>query len=317
MKIGFVGSRDTLFITEDVEESIRKISSLYPDRLTIVSGGAGGIDRMAENAAKKFGLNTQIFHADLGKGKSAGYIRNSDIVDNSDIVIAFWDGFSRGTEHSIGLCCKQNKPCILAFKSSVSHNITFTPVISSWSNRYPEFKHGSLFYVAGDMFNSGARYFVNPCNTVGVMGAGVSRQIASKYPAVERQYKQLCKENNLLHFAITSMTVLPPGPRNSASLRFIHLPTKIHWKDNSTTDLIESSLQHLRKQFDSDLAGKTIAMPMLGVGLGNLTIKEVEPLIVKYMSDAPYKTLLFLHPPDYKRLNEWGNDIWDIQKALI
>lgn len=43
-------------------------------------------------------------------GKSAGFKRNVHIIDDSDEVIAFWDGKSRGTRHSINLAKTAKKP---------------------------------------------------------------------------------------------------------------------------------------------------------------------------------------------------------------
>ena len=53
-----------------------------------------------------------IYPADwLNLGKRAGYVRNTDIVKNSDMIIAFWDGKSKGTKHTIGLAQKMGKEC--------------------------------------------------------------------------------------------------------------------------------------------------------------------------------------------------------------
>ena len=53
-----------------------------------------------------------IYPADwLNLGKRAGYVRNTDIVKNSDMIIAFWDGNSKGTKHTIGLAQKMGKEC--------------------------------------------------------------------------------------------------------------------------------------------------------------------------------------------------------------
>lgn len=69
-----------------------------------------GSDRLAERFASNFGLKTLIFPADWSKhGKSAGYRRNITIIENADIVFAFWDGTSKGTKHSINLATKTNK----------------------------------------------------------------------------------------------------------------------------------------------------------------------------------------------------------------
>ncbi len=42
-------------------------------------------------------------------GKSAGFIRNELIWEYSDCGIAFWDGISKGTQHSFKLAEKYNK----------------------------------------------------------------------------------------------------------------------------------------------------------------------------------------------------------------
>ena len=51
-----------------------------------------------------------IFRPDWDRyGKAAGIIRNKDIVENSNMVIAFWDGKSKGTASSIELAKKMDK----------------------------------------------------------------------------------------------------------------------------------------------------------------------------------------------------------------
>lgn len=81
----------------------------YSD-IKIISGGARGADTLAERFASEFCLDTLIFKADWSLyGKSAGYIRNNDIIKSADIVFAFWDGKSKGTKHSIDLANKYNK----------------------------------------------------------------------------------------------------------------------------------------------------------------------------------------------------------------
>ncbi|MDD4352254.1 MAG: hypothetical protein PHU71_04745 [Candidatus Gracilibacteria bacterium] len=68
-------------------------------------------DRFAEQLAKDIGAKTLVFKADWDKyGKSAGYRRNVDIVKNSDIVIAFWNGISKGTRHTIDISLVNDKP---------------------------------------------------------------------------------------------------------------------------------------------------------------------------------------------------------------
>lgn len=82
-------------------------------RVTYISGGASGVDSWAEEAFDEIiakypeSVSKRIFQADWDTyGKSAGYRRNELIVAAADKVIAFWDGESRGTKHTIDLALK-------------------------------------------------------------------------------------------------------------------------------------------------------------------------------------------------------------------
>jgi predicted Rossmann fold nucleotide-binding protein DprA/Smf involved in DNA uptake len=68
----------------------------------IVSGGAIGADQMAERYAEELKIPTLIFKPDYNKyGRGAPLVRNKEIVDAAERVIAFWDGKSRGTAYTL------------------------------------------------------------------------------------------------------------------------------------------------------------------------------------------------------------------------
>lgn len=80
----------------------------WPDE--IVTGGAGGPDSWAEAFARIHRLPCRVFYPDWNKfGKKAGALRNKQIVDYCDQLIAFWDGTSKGTLISIELAKKAGK----------------------------------------------------------------------------------------------------------------------------------------------------------------------------------------------------------------
>lgn len=121
MLVGIVGSRNfnNFNIVADFLDGY--FGEDLPSR--IVSGGAKGADSLAEKYAELKGIPTLIFKPNWKKfGKSAGYLRNIDIVKNSDLIIAFWDGESKGTKHTINLAKKKNKPYIIVGKSGVTVN---------------------------------------------------------------------------------------------------------------------------------------------------------------------------------------------------
>lgn len=107
MKIAIVGSRDF----PHLEQVIAYVNAL-PLGTRVISGGARGVDKAAEQAAlKRYDLEVEIFPADWQRyGKSAGYRRNADIVAAADKVVAFWDGKSSGTKHTVSLARKAGKP---------------------------------------------------------------------------------------------------------------------------------------------------------------------------------------------------------------
>lgn len=108
VKIAVIGSREFNEYST-LREILINLSSHY-EKVTIISGGAKGADYLAEKYAKEFNLETKILPADWEKhGKAAGFIRNKEIWDNSDIGVAFWDGKSKGTSHSFDIAKKQNK----------------------------------------------------------------------------------------------------------------------------------------------------------------------------------------------------------------
>lgn len=106
MKAAIIGSR-----TFDDYNLVCETLSEYENQITLmVSGGAKGADKLGEKWAKEKNKEVLIFHPDWDKyGKSAGFRRNKDIIENSDIVFAFWDGQSKGTQSSINLSKKLNK----------------------------------------------------------------------------------------------------------------------------------------------------------------------------------------------------------------
>lgn len=108
-KIAVIGSRD--FPNQYLVE---RVVYLFPRNWIVVSGGARGVDTWAAETAKHHRRKTEVKHAEWGKyGKSAGFIRNNEIVRSADLVIAFWSGNSKGTKHTIQLAKYLNKPCFI------------------------------------------------------------------------------------------------------------------------------------------------------------------------------------------------------------
>lgn len=106
MRLAIIGSRNSQNCTVD------DVVSHIPTGVTLViSGGAAGIDSLAEAAAKRCGIPFRKILPDYKKyGKSAPSVRNIEIVNLADEVLAFWDYQSRGTAFVIAACIKRHVP---------------------------------------------------------------------------------------------------------------------------------------------------------------------------------------------------------------
>ncbi len=80
----------------------------------IISGGAGGVDRLAEQYADSHRLSKYIIRPHYDKfGRAAPLKRNEEMVDMADAVLIIWDGRSKGTQYTINYATKTNKPVTL------------------------------------------------------------------------------------------------------------------------------------------------------------------------------------------------------------
>ena len=81
---------------------------------TIISGGAGGVDSLAEEYADRHRLSKYIMRPryDL-YGRGAPLKRNEKMVELADAVLIIWDGHSKGTEYTLKYAQKKNKQVLL------------------------------------------------------------------------------------------------------------------------------------------------------------------------------------------------------------
>ena len=104
-RVAIVGSRSWVGMISIVDF----VKSL-PRNMIVVTGGAPGADSMAESAAMSAGLTVVVCKANWQKwGRQAGPIRNIAIVEIADVIVAFWDGKSPGTQDTINKAKRAGK----------------------------------------------------------------------------------------------------------------------------------------------------------------------------------------------------------------
>ena len=106
MKTAVVGSRNL---------NVKFIRYYIPAATSeIVSGGAKGVDAFAKKYAEEMNCKYTEFLPDYEKyGRVAPLRRNDEIIDYADIVVAIWDGKSKGTKYVIDKCKKIGKSLIV------------------------------------------------------------------------------------------------------------------------------------------------------------------------------------------------------------
>lgn len=120
MKVAVIGSR-TFTDKELLFSTLDQIGG----KTVIVSGGAPGADRLAERYAEANGLIKEIYKADWNNlnhpeavirykhgrkyDANAGFRRNKVIIDSSNLVVAFWDGNSKGTKNALDYARSKGK----------------------------------------------------------------------------------------------------------------------------------------------------------------------------------------------------------------
>lgn len=132
MKLAIIGS--TSF--DDYDLVCKTVKEHGFDLELIVSGGAKGADSLGEKYADDNDIPKKIFPAEWDnleavpckiktnkRGQKynalAGFNRNKLIVDASDMVLAFWDGESPGTEDSIEYAQEKRKFVITIYYKNI------------------------------------------------------------------------------------------------------------------------------------------------------------------------------------------------------
>lgn len=121
-------------------------------------------------------------------------------------------------------------------------------------------------FLKGDLLKANAQALVNTVNTVGVMGKGIALQFKEAFPYNNKVYVKACKEGSLQPGKI--LAVWDSNLLYGRKL-IINFPTKIHWRQPSKYEYLESGLVALKEVIHEE-GISSIAIPPLGAGNGGL-----------------------------------------------
>ena len=106
MRVLIVGSRSIADF--DLSSYVPKETSL------IISGGAAGVDTLAERFADANGISKLILRPNYARfGRAAPLKRNEQMVDIADCVLVVWDGSSKGSAYTLAYAKRQGKQVIV------------------------------------------------------------------------------------------------------------------------------------------------------------------------------------------------------------
>jgi len=185
----------------------------------------------------------------------------------------------------------------------------------------------NISLVEGDMFFSKMQTLTISVNCVGVMGKGLASTAKNRFPDVYVKYQEMCK-NNIIRLGKPAVykresSILSQLGEEGSLLSDIHdssqtwfllFPTKDKWRNNSELEPIEAGLKWFVENYKSHSIA-SIAFPALGCGNGNLSWREIGPLMCKYLSRVDIPVSIYL-PNESNMLPEWKTREFLLQPLL-
>ena len=136
----------------------------------------------------------------------------------------------------------------------------------------------------GNIFDDQSEAIINPVNTVGVMGAGLALQFTINYPQMFLEYKKACQQGELQIGKMQFISVLNDRVMGGHQW-VVNFPTKIHWRDKSQLHYISMGLFALVKNL-TERNIRSVAIPAIGCGCGQLVWRDVKSLIITAFADS-------------------------------
>jgi O-acetyl-ADP-ribose deacetylase (regulator of RNase III)/uncharacterized protein YukE len=136
-------------------------------------------------------------------------------------------------------------------------------------------KESNVTLRSGDLLASRAQTLVNTVNCVGIMGRGIALAFKRRYPDMFEDYVRRCDRGEV--------RLGQPYVRQVDDHLIVNFPTKRHWRAVSKLEDIVDGLEYLEAHY-REWGIKSIAVPPLGCGNGQLEWSVVGPTLIRHLS---------------------------------
>ena len=166
--------------------------------------------------------------------------------------------------------------------------------------------------VTGDLFASDLPALAHGCNCRGVMGAGIARQFAKRWPAMYDEYRKWCRTGQLIPGRI--MTWQAPS-----GVTVFNLATQLDPGPTATLEAIGQSVTRMVR-----VAGASgipaVGLPRIGCGIGGLDWDEVKRVLTWCQLPSvrlvvytlpPREAVIELSSPEVPEIDPRVRDVFD------
>lgn len=142
----------------------------------------------------------------------------------------------------------------------------------------------AIIFSSGDIFESGCEALVSPVSADGAQGKGLALEFKRRFPLACAEYKARSGERRA-----GSVWVYQGLPT------LLFAATKVHWRGNSCLQWIRQCAADLVR-ISHDLRLNSMAVPMLGAGLGGLQANDVRPILIEMAREMYCSRVVIFEP---------------------
>ncbi|MBU4398409.1 MAG: DUF4433 domain-containing protein [Planctomycetes bacterium] len=182
----------------------------------------------------------------------------------------------------------------------------------------------NISLIEGDMFFSNLHTLTISVNLQSIMGKGLASRAKYQFPGVYVKYQDACRARQLridrpylykressLDEELADLDIPLESP--NAVKWFLLFATKRKWREDSRLEDIETGLGWVRENAIQE-GIKSLALPALGCGLGNLDWRDVGPLMCRYLHGIGFDVAIYL-PRERNIPREYLEDKYLLREA--